>query len=67
MILETYRVAAPVEARFGQESVLLYLDPRRLHVVFAPGVAVAGPVVPRAYALTHSDSTGELFLTIGIS
>jgi Staygreen protein len=41
------------------------LDPRKLHVTFVPGTSAAGPVVPRAYTLTHSDSTGELFLTIG--
>jgi hypothetical protein len=27
--------------------------------------AADGPVVPRCYTLTHSDRTGELFLTIG--
>jgi hypothetical protein len=41
------------------------LDPRKLHVTFAPGVSTGGPVTPRAYTLTHSDITGELFLTIG--
>jgi hypothetical protein len=41
------------------------LDPRRLHVTFAPGVSLEGPVVRRAYTLTHSDATRELFLTIG--
>jgi hypothetical protein len=41
------------------------LDPARLHVTFAPGVSPQGPVIPRAYTLTHSDSTGELFLTVG--
>jgi len=43
------------------------LDPRKLHVTFAPGVSPQGPVLPRAYTLTHSDSTGELFLTVGPS
>ncbi len=41
------------------------LDPRKLHVTFAPRVSPQGPVVPRAYTLTHSDSTGDLFLTVG--
>jgi hypothetical protein len=41
------------------------LDPCKLHVTFAPGVSSEGPVVPRAYTLTHSDSTGNLFLTVG--
>jgi hypothetical protein len=34
-------------------------------VTFAAGVSSRGPVIPRAYTLTHSDSTGELFLGIG--
>jgi hypothetical protein len=40
------------------------LDPRKLHVRFAAGVAAQGPLTPRRYTLTHSDSTGDLFLTI---
>lgn len=43
----------------------MQLDPRRLHVSFAPGVSPEKPLIPRAYTLTHSDITGELFLTIG--
>lgn len=42
-----------------------HLDPSKLHVTFAPGTSSKGPPVPRAYTLTHSDFTGELFLTIG--
>ncbi len=41
------------------------LDPSKLHVRFENDVSVDGPIVPRAYTLTHSDATGELFLTIG--
>jgi hypothetical protein len=40
------------------------LDPGKLHVRFAAGVAAEGPLTPRRYTLTHSDSTGDLFLTI---
>jgi hypothetical protein len=40
------------------------LDPAKLHVQFAAGVAPDGPLTPRRYTLTHSDSTGDLFLTI---
>jgi Staygreen protein len=40
------------------------LDPRKLHIHFAEGVTPQGPLTPRRYTLTHSDSTGELFLTI---
>jgi magnesium dechelatase len=43
----------------------MQLDPGRLHVTFAPGASPEEPVVPRAYTLTHSDVSGELFLTIG--
>jgi len=37
----------------------------KLHVRFTEGVATDGPVMPRRYTLTHSDATGDLFLTIG--
>ena len=40
------------------------LNPKKLHVQFAVGVTPKGPLTPRRYTLTHSDSTGELFLTI---
>jgi hypothetical protein len=41
------------------------LDPRKLHVTYAPGTEPDNPVTPRTYTLTHSDLTGDLFLTIG--
>jgi hypothetical protein len=37
----------------------------KLRVRFAGGVESDGPVAPRRYTLTHSDSTGDLFLTVG--
>ncbi len=40
-------------------------DAAKLHVVFADGCTPDGPLVPRRYTLTHSDTTGDLFLTIG--
>ena len=40
------------------------LQPEKLHVQFGPGVTPEGPLVPRRYTLTHSDTTGDLFLTI---
>jgi hypothetical protein len=41
------------------------LDPAKLHVQWRASATPQGPVSPRRYTLTHSDSTGELFLTIG--
>jgi hypothetical protein len=41
------------------------LRPEKLHTRFLPGTAPEGPVAPRCYTLTHSDATGDLFLTIG--
>jgi hypothetical protein len=41
------------------------LDPTKLDVEFAQSTRENGPIEPRAYTLTHFDSTGELFLTIG--
>ena len=41
------------------------LNPHKLHVKFQQGTPVRELVLPRRYTLTHSDRTGELFLTIG--
>ncbi|MBU3161509.1 staygreen family protein [Clostridium frigoris] len=35
-----------------------------LHVNFGLGTGETKPIIPRKYTLTHSDVTGELFLTI---
>ncbi len=41
------------------------LRPERLHVRFSPGTTPDELLTPRRYTLTHSDATGDLFLTIG--
>ena len=41
------------------------LNPDKLSVKYLPGVTPIYPIIPRRYTLTHSDETGELFLTIG--
>jgi hypothetical protein len=41
-----------------------HLNPDKLHVNFIDGATAEGPVTPRTYTLTHSDMTGDLFLTI---
>jgi hypothetical protein len=41
------------------------LNPEKLHVVYKDSVAENKLDLPRKYTLTHSDSTGDLFLTIG--
>jgi len=41
------------------------LRPEKLHVRFAGSTAPEGPLTPRRYTLTHSDTTGDLFLTVG--
>jgi hypothetical protein len=41
------------------------LKPEKLHVRFVAGATPEGPITPRRYTLTHSDATGDLFLTIG--
>jgi hypothetical protein len=48
-----------------EEQALSRLRAERLHVTFTPGTEREGPTIPRAYTLTHSDRTGDLFLTIG--
>jgi hypothetical protein len=42
-----------------------HLRPDKLHVTLAGDVEAGGPPLPRRYTLTHSDRTGDLFLTIG--
>jgi hypothetical protein len=42
-----------------------HLRPDKLHVEFMSGVTPEGPLTPRCYTLTHSDRTGDLFLSIG--
>lgn len=42
------------------------LNPEKLHVTYLPGASQDGPLSPRRYTLTHSDFTGELFLSVGV-
>ena len=41
------------------------LHPDRLHTQLMSSARPPKPFVPRRYTLTHSDRTGELYLTIG--
>jgi hypothetical protein len=41
------------------------LVPEKLRVKYLHGATPDAPVTPRFYTLTHSDSTGDLFLSIG--
>lgn len=41
------------------------LNPKKLHVTYASPTSEEGPIHPRCYTLTHSDRTGDLFLTVG--
>jgi hypothetical protein len=41
------------------------LNPQKLHVTYKTDPLQAGSLLPRRYTLTHSDSTGDLFLTVG--
>jgi len=40
------------------------LNPQKLHVAYLTSTTPEDLVLPRRYTLTHSDRTGELFLTI---
>ena len=42
-----------------------HLNPEKLHVTYLPGVRPEVPIFRRRYTLTHSDVTGDLYLTIG--
>jgi hypothetical protein len=41
------------------------LIPEKLHVVIKDSTKVPDSIIPRKYTLTHSDTTGKMFLTIG--
>lgn len=41
------------------------LEPRKLHVTFKDGTSPVNLELPRHYTLTHSDMTGDMYLTIG--
>ena len=41
------------------------LNPEKLHVTFLTGVTLEDLILPRRYTLTHSDITGDLFLSVG--
>jgi hypothetical protein len=41
------------------------LNPEKLHVTYLTGTKPSYVTLPRRYTLTHSDRTGELFLSIG--
>ncbi|UCD08330.1 MAG: staygreen family protein [Dehalococcoidales bacterium] len=41
------------------------LDPNKLFTRFTPGTFPERLTLPRRYTLTHSDFTGDLYLTIG--
>ena len=41
-------------------------NPSKLTVTILDGISAKDPIVPRAYTLTHSDTTGDLFLSIGM-
>jgi hypothetical protein len=42
------------------------LNPEKLHVSFSAGASPLEPLASRCYTLTHSDATGDLFLTVGL-
>jgi hypothetical protein len=48
-----------------EEIAMSRLQPGKLHVRLSAGLISEAPVMPRRYTLTHSDTSGDLFLTIG--
>ena len=40
-------------------------DKEKLNIIYNDDIDNNGPVIPRRYTLTHSDETGELYLSIG--
>ncbi|MFC4411687.1 staygreen family protein [Chungangia koreensis] len=50
-----------------ERDYLSTFNPEKLSVTYTEGITSSSPVIPRRYTLTHSDSTGELFLNVGIN
>lgn len=44
---------------------MIKLNPEKLYLELRSGVTPTEPILGRRYTLTHSDTTAELFLTIG--
>ena len=44
---------------------MVRLNPEKLHVTFLSDTEADKLIFPRRYTLTHSDITGELFLSVG--
>jgi hypothetical protein len=55
----------PQAKKLGQPGNMNRLNPEKLHVTYLNGISREKLILPRRYTLTHSDSTGELFLSIG--
>lgn len=49
----------------GRVLAMSTFDPNKLSVTFLPPVTPFKPLEERKYTMTHSDTTGELFLTVG--
>jgi hypothetical protein len=44
---------------------MLSFNGSKISVNLRPGITPRQPIIPRRYTLTHSDQTGQLFLSIG--
>lgn len=47
------------------DTVMSKFNPERLTVEYRDNVTTTEPIISRCHTLTHSDFTGDLFLTIG--
>ena len=60
--LISYLIILPT---FFMNNTISQLNPDKLNTQYIDGVSREGPIKSRKYTLTHSDTTGDLFLTIG--
>lgn len=60
------RILTPINQSGRVLSVNVeWLKPEKLHVTYISGTTPDELILPRRYTLTHSDRTGDLFLSIG--
>lgn len=64
---KTNTLFSVIRQGLSRRTDMARLIPEKLHVKYLHGATPDPPVTPRFYTLTHSDATGDLFLSIGQS
>lgn len=63
--MDVFCLNEPFDVILTKYVIMKRLNPNKLHVKYLAGTLPERIIIPRRYTLTHSDRTGELFLSIG--